>query len=247
MKYKFFWLAGLVGLSLLCGAEEDKSARGAVKAVQVPEGPKIDGTFNDSVWQKAPLLVLGDAGSKEKGALSTTARLLFDDKFLYVGFECSDPDTDSLKKDCTERGGNVWEDDDVEIFISPDPQIGYKQIALNPANTIFTQSCLANGDKDLNWNAQIESKVTVEKNKNWTVTLSIPLKDLGAFIGKKLTWKFNLTRTQPAHGDLAQQYYSWAVLPVVSFHQPETFAALTDVTIEEKSGCAAPKEETPAK
>ena len=71
-----------------CRAADDPLPRGPVKAVVVAEGPKIDGTLNDPVWQSAPPLVLGEVTGRGQAAFKTVARVLFDRKFMYVGFEC---------------------------------------------------------------------------------------------------------------------------------------------------------------
>ena len=226
--------AGLICL-VLPGWSAEELPRGPFKAVIVPQGPMIDGTLSDPIWGKAPLMRLGQVMGVDKSKLQTTARILFDDKFMYVACVCEEPATGSIKKDFTTGDENVWEDDCIELFISANPAVGYKHIVLNPANTIFDQDCPAKGDMNKSWNAKLNSKVTIEENKCWIATLAISINDLDACVGENLNWTFNCTRTRPGRGDDDTMESSWAVLPIDQFHQPEAFASITGMTIVEKS------------
>lgn len=79
----------------------------------------IDGKLDDAAWQAAPAIELifpweSQTGAKQK----TTARLLWSDEYLYVGYDCEDTDIVALR---TERDDPTYLDDAVEIFINPQP------------------------------------------------------------------------------------------------------------------------------
>jgi hypothetical protein len=179
--------------------------RGAARATIVSQAPPVDGKLDDAAWQKAPPLVLGEATGGGKARLPTTARVLLDGRFLYAGFDCAEPDTASLRKETTDRDGRVWEDDCVEVFVMPDPDLGYKHIAVNARGTVMDQSC-AGGKQDLSWNGGVKAAVAVEDGQRWTVTLSVPLKDLEAYVGENVSWRINLTRTRPARGEIGRAH-----------------------------------------
>ena len=176
---------------------ESRTTRGKATAVHTTRAPASDGTLNDPAWQKATLLTMGDVIGPRKARLTSTARILFDATTLYVGFECQEPNTAALK--ATARpDGEVWSDDCVELFISADPDIGYKHIGLNPQGTTFDQACPSKSENDVTWNAPLKCKTHIEKNKRWTATLAIPLKELNAYVGTGLDWRINITRCRPA-------------------------------------------------
>ena len=222
---------------------QSETQRGKALAAHTKVGPKLDGTLDDPVWQNATLLAMGDVIGPGKATLTSTVRILFGNTILYIGVECQEPDTGSLKS-VAQPDGELWSDDCVEVFISADPDIGYKHIGLNPKGTIFDQSCPAGGENNIAWNVPLDCKTHIEKNQRWTATLAIPLKELDAYVGDGLDWRINVTRCRPARGRDPYTEYSWAILPSTSFHQPAAFGRLTGVTIpEQKTGVTRQRKE----
>ena len=62
----------------------------------------------------------------------------------------------------------------------------------------FDQACPSKSENDVTWNAPLKCKTHIEKNKRWTATLAIPLKELNAYVGTGLDWRINITRCRPA-------------------------------------------------
>jgi hypothetical protein len=156
---------GVLLCSLLAFAAVATSASAAerdrVRAVTVPKGPPIDGTLADPAWLKSPKLTLHPTSGFRGDPLATSARVLFDERFMYVAFECAEPDT-GLRTRITKRDGNVWLDDCVELYISADPASGYKQIVVNPLGVLFDQNCAPQGGRgSRSWNGGIEAKAKV--------------------------------------------------------------------------------------
>ena len=86
----------------------------------------VDGNI-DPAWAEAPpvtsfLLWWGE----DSPQASTSVRFLHDAEFLYVLFECADPDIFTLYD---ERDGMLWEADVVELFLWPAEE--------NPSTTSF--------------------------------------------------------------------------------------------------------------
>ncbi|WP_438006661.1 carbohydrate-binding family 9-like protein [Sorangium sp. So ce321] len=103
----------------------------------------IDGRLDEPAWQAAaPTGPFVDVGTgREDRSLPTQgeARLLWDDAFLYVGFDVSDG---------TITGGfapgakdpHLWERDTVEVMIDPDgdgDNKDYYEIQISPQNLVF--------------------------------------------------------------------------------------------------------------
>ena len=79
----------------------------------------VDGKPDDAAWKAASPLEFQFPWDKQTGAKQkTTARMLWDDEFLYVAYECEDAD---ITAHFEKRDDPTYRDDAVEIFINPAP------------------------------------------------------------------------------------------------------------------------------
>ena len=208
------------------------ATRGVVSAVVVAKGPAIDGTLSSPVWQKAPVLGLGKLESAELGGLKTNARVLMDDKNLYVAWECVEPATSELAATVKTRDGVIWEDDCVELFVSADNKTYYHFIA-NSAGALYdSKGDMADASaEDKEWNSAAVVKVSIDKNKCYVVTMSVPLKDLGAKSGKDQAWALNLNRTKPGSGDVRYIESTWSAKGKSKYADSSGWGKLTGVKV----------------
>ena len=77
----------------------------------------IDGNLDEPAWQAAPdftpfVFTWYESGTQEQ----TEAKMLWDDRFLYVAFTCTDAHIAGTR---TARNDEVYKDDTVELFIAP--------------------------------------------------------------------------------------------------------------------------------
>jgi len=205
--------------------------RGLMRAAHVERGPAIDGTLTSPVWQRCPPLVLGDCTSQKPGPLATTARVLFGPTRLYVAVVCAEPETAGLKQAVADRDGPVWQDDCVELFLTGDPRVGYFHFLVNPRGTFRDARFRPGQREDASWNSAAEVSASVVSNKEWIVTLSVPLKDLAAYVGERQTWLLNVNRTRPARGGLAGALWSWAVMDARDFHEVSDYGQIEGVRV----------------
>ena len=225
---------GMFGLLLCLAAPGLAQQRGRTRAVMVPQGPKVDATLADPLWSKAAALSLHAAPGRE-GKLATTVRLLFGPTDLFVAVRCEEPDREPQAA-ARRRDGEVWSDDCVELYVLPHPKVGYKQIAVNPIGTVFDQSFAPGKAADRAWNADVKVAVSSEPGKVWAVALSVPYKDLGAYVGEDQTWRLNVTRVRKGRGGAPQQEYTWAVLPSAEFHRPDAFGIVEGIDLAPRDG-----------
>ena len=115
--------ATIVGCCLvvwICGVCcADDSILRKIKAVATDSPPKIDGTLNDSCWQKAAQsrgFVQYGPLPGEPASHATTVYLVYDRNRLYVGFECFKDDMNRLAANSTRRDARFFSDDYVEVF-----------------------------------------------------------------------------------------------------------------------------------
>ena len=139
------WGVIVVGLVLAVAGCEAKPAAPAEAPAQPPavrsaecrraSGPiKLDGVLNDAAWEKAE--VLRDFAvywQDRKPKTATTARLLWDDEYLYFCADMEDADLYAIVK---ERNGMTWNDDVFELFFKPsEDKLAYYEFQVNALGT----------------------------------------------------------------------------------------------------------------
>ena len=208
----------------------DVAGRGELSAVIVSAGPKIDGTLDDSIWQACPPLELGRCGSDEVGELKSAARVLFDEKNLYVAVECHEPDTGRLTANVAGRDADVWHNDSVDVFVHPQGAAQARHFIV-ACNGELLDALETGGDAgDTSWNSSAVVAVKVNKNKSWIVTLSVPLAELGAEPGKDQTWPFNINRTRPLDGGQWAES-SWSRSGRSDYHDTTGWGKVTGLNV----------------
>jgi len=203
------------------------ATRGEAPAVMVAKGPAIDGTLSSPLWAKCPAL---EIKAIEKGdTLDATARVLLDGKNIYVAVECVEADTDGMAAEAVDRDDAVWQDDNIELFVEGNPDVGRVHVAVNTRGVIADGRAGPNAGEDSSWDSSAVVKTRIEKNKRWIVTMSIPLTDLGVVSGANQTWLMNIYRTKPIDGDFIEA--SWSAAGNDDYHDVSTWGKLTGVSI----------------
>jgi len=100
---------------------------------KIREPLRIDGDMSKPDWraaERSPRFV--DVIGGTPGLYDTRAALLWDDDYLYIGFECEEP---YPAAEVTERDGLIWFENDFEIFI--DGGDAYYELQVNAINNIY--------------------------------------------------------------------------------------------------------------
>lgn len=102
--------------------------------LRAPGPIRVDGRLDEPSWQVAPRSPrFEDLEEKGRPALlDTTAALLWDDDYLYVGFWLEEPDVWATY---TTRDSMICQENDVEVFIAG--QDAYYEFELNALGTIM--------------------------------------------------------------------------------------------------------------
>jgi len=200
----------------------------------------IDGKLDERAWRQAPIFSefhfnAWKEGDKEK----TVARMLWDDKNLYVAYYCHDK---HISAHVTERHGPVSKDDCVEIFVSPNPEKvrNYYTFEINAIGTMLNRARTDwwNGPptwepEGVRYRASFQGESRKEESSeddHWIVEAAIPLKNFVRDAphtpprdGDR--WRLNLQRLG---GITNAQASTWSPLPegVQSFHTPEAFGSV---------------------
>ncbi len=168
----------------------------------------LDGDLGDPGWQgvasTGPFLRTHDGGAAFH---RTEARLVWDDEFLYVGFDAVD---DDLWAKLERRDDPIYGEEVVEVFLDADGDgRTYNELEVSPRNVQFDAYFPARREgMDLAWDAQMQSAVKLrgtlndpkDKDQGWSAELRIPVKNLASVprwppqAGDK--WRFNLYRLE---------------------------------------------------
>ena len=199
-----------------------------------------DGKADEAAWAAAAKTgPFRKPSGKGKPSLRTEARLLWDDTHLHIAFECEDPDAWGTH---TERDARLWEQEAVEVFLDPNGDgKTYAELQVSPAGVFFDASFPTYRSKleeAMKWDSGTAHGVSVsgtlnkrdDKDKGWTVELSIPWAKLpampkgGAAPGTVI--RANLFRLDsPAKG--AQEGAAWSPPIRGDFHALDRFGHLT--------------------
>jgi len=165
---------------------------------------QIDGKFEDT-WKQADTLVFVNWDSSEC-VEKTTASLLYDDKYLYVRFVCSE----SVMELLGAKPEIPYHDDVVEIFLDTnrDP-MNYHLIQVFPKGKI-KHLIWAWSNESFDWNPDVKAAVFVNTAKGtWDVEVAVPLESLD-IDPRQAYWKLNLTRTRSTKNRTPFQDSAWS-------------------------------------
>jgi len=151
---------------------------------------KIDGKLNEPEWQAAVTtekFITPVEGNATR--LSTQAKFLWNDTYLYIGFICEDTDVWTT---ITQRDAHLWDGEVVEIFCDPDGDgLDYLEIQVNPLGTVMDlfmkKPYSVEGKPDFSWDIKnLKAAVWIDGTINnpndvdslWTCEVALPFNEL---------------------------------------------------------------------
>ncbi len=169
----------------------------------------IDGRLDEPGWSRAQRAELVETLTGRPPRYRTEARLLWDERALYVGFACEDDEVWA-------RPGRVdddpiYEDEVVEIFLDPSGVgRGYAEIEVSPDGVRFDarfESWRKDLDSARRWSSGARTAVRVDgavthadeppaPARGWTVEIALPWAALGLQPKAGERWRMNLYRLE---------------------------------------------------
>ena len=196
----------------------------------------VDGKLDERAWAMA--LPVGNFVLNRDGSaapVKTEAKILYDDKFLYVSFRCADENVWATMR---QRDEHLWEEEVVEIFVQADPrQKSYIELEVNPLGTMLDIFLLDRrkplryeswNSEHLKWAVEVDGTVDGKGgDRGWTCEMALPMEDvvtaphLPPVVGDR--WRVNLYRvdTLPVARGLA-----WSPTLQGDFHIPDMFGEI---------------------
>ena len=196
----------------------------------------IDGQLDEVAWQRAEPMEFRLTVDGGVPRFATTARMLWDERFLYIGYHCIDRD---IWATMTERDDHLWEEEVVEIFIDADnDHRGYVEIEVNPLNTLLDLYILNRDNRPaksmFDWDSEgMQHAVHVEgdlrshegNDQFWSVEIAIPWEDFPAAPNLPPqpgdTWLMNLYRIDRFEGEM--ELSTWSPTGLPNYHVPASF------------------------
>ena len=188
----------------------------SVAIPRIETSPTIDGELDDDCWNTAARIqlshLLGKAGEPSQ---KTEVLLAHNDSSLFVAFICYENKMNEIVANQKQRDSDVWKDDCIEVFLSPNPP-DYLHFIVNP---IGTQQDEIN--KDAKWNANWEAKAKILHDR-WQVEIAIPFSSMPLSKNTSGEWRANFCREEMPNQELS----SWTSLEK-SFHEPHNFEIIS--------------------
>jgi len=199
-----------------------RAAYNKPRALRVPRSPGgivVDGIPHEEWWRGAAetdrfFLYAGEGVSKAR----TTAKLLYDDKNLYVAFTCEERG----RRKPLIIGGPAWDDDEVEVWIDANrDRKTFRQVIVNAANEKLEYG--EAGPTPIG----ASSAVHVVERDSWMVEMAIPFAGLGVKPPKPGdAWRLSLCRFRPPGKGFNTELIVWAPLKAGGFKDLANFGTL---------------------
>ena len=148
---------------------------------------KIDGQLSESAWADiTPITDFVNNRDGSRSAISTEARILYDDKFVYFAFRSVDKNIWATMK---RRDEHLWLEEVVEVFLQANPEIpNYIELEVNPLGTMLDIYLLDtrkplhyeswNSEK-LRWAVRVAGTVDGKGgDSEWSCEIALPLEDI---------------------------------------------------------------------
>ena len=180
-------------------------------AVSIPragKAPRIDGIFDTGEWPVAAQLTnFASVDDHRPAGVQTTAYVTHDAGGVYFAVVSPVLPGIDLTAKRRKRDDDVWQDDAIQIYLSPPSGDRYLFIG-NSAGTIYDRKYHKGLDDDVTWDGswQFATKVT---DGTWTAEVGISFADLGETRpAEGETWRLNVTRDRVEPQNLS----AWPVL-----------------------------------
>ncbi|HKB78661.1 MAG TPA: DUF5916 domain-containing protein [Thermoanaerobaculia bacterium] len=174
---------------------------------------RIDGDLSDPGWKNAARIdqwVEGSPGDNTPAKVKTIAWMTFDDRYLYLGFRCEDPDPKKIRAPYVERDNVIGTDDNIAIFLDTrNDKRTSMELRVNPrgiqADGIFND---AGPTEDFSPDYFYDTAAKIDA-AGWSAEMAIPFSSLRYPDRKTQTWNILMWRNYPR--DFRYAFYNTPV------------------------------------
>lgn len=225
------------------GPEAPTSPLPVYECQRIDRDLQLSGKVDDPLWRQARPMPLADPIDGKPCRYRTTAKMLYNARYLYLAFECQD---EYVWGTLADRDSEIYTEECVEAFLCPSGKVRqYYEINVSPRNTVFDAFILngrpCNGPRTnflglkeyncpgLLTNVSVDGPLGARGAKGWSAELAIPLASL---IGADNLapqpgdqWRMNLFRIDSPEKDRLE-FYSWSITGANDYHRPWRFGTL---------------------
>ncbi len=165
--------------------------------------PSIDGKLDDAVWEQVEWngdYIQREPADNTPPTHQTRFKILYDDKYLYIGARCYDSEPEKIVRRMSRRDG--FEGDWVEFNIDSyhDLRTAFS-FTLTAAGVIGDEFITNNGNNwDSNWNPIWYTGTHIDE-EGWTAEIKIPFSQLRYANKESLVWGIQSTRLDFRNGE----------------------------------------------
>jgi hypothetical protein len=191
------WVA--VGLSLAAPVFAEEPARHTL--ARATGTIVLDGDLSDPAWEQATKIdtfyetVFGDNRAPH---VTTVARLMYDDRYLYIGVRCDDPAPAQIRAPYVDRDTVFGDQDNVAVFLDTrNDRRSALELRVNPrgiqADAMFND---ANGNEDFSPDFYYDTAARITAG-GWEAEYRIPLSSLRYPRADPQAWGVMIWRNYP--------------------------------------------------
>jgi hypothetical protein len=214
-------------------------------AIRTDKPITVDGQLNEPIWNRAAevnRLLFIHKSSSEADQIQTLVRALYDEKYLYLGFQCIDTQPESIYAEITHKDGEIQFEDSVwallDVYENLDKYyyFGLNILGARSDGVLKKDISIIEPQWDGKWEAGIQ-----RTEEGWSVELAIDLNDLMFRPKEGETIGISLSRVVPR---LAPSYITEPLDPAFNLSQIERLQKLGFMFPEKKlkvTPCVMPK------
>jgi len=203
--------------------------------------PAIDGQIKPGEWDAADPLNLTFWWPQQTGPKQqTTVRLLWDDQYLYLSYDCVDQD---ITARYTQRDDPTYKDDCCEIFIAANPQQhprSYIGLEMNARAVMYDYAMTFGGPLYRRFDltgyllaTHIDGTLNMrgDVDRGWQLEVAVPFTNFDDFTTKLPprpgdTWRAQICRWDGTEPDRALSLWTHSGRKSPDPHNPERFGNL---------------------
>ncbi len=184
--------------SVAWGGEPQDHPMDPVVAHRTSEKVRVDARLDEASWAKAPLFDKFTETFPHAGAvptMRTEVRVLHDDRFIYIGVYCSDPEPEKIIKNLGRRDSTATADRlEIAIDSGSDHRTAYS-FSINAAGVLRDRLLYGDVNSTDTWDAVWEGAAQIVPG-GWIAEIAIPLRSL-RFTDASNSWGFQVRRIVP--------------------------------------------------
>ena len=148
-------------------------------ALKISEPIEIDGNLSESAWGRALdaselLQFKPEEGSRDP--LNTVVKILYDNNFIYFGFQCFDPEPDQIVARITEKDRDLRNDDSVYVLMEvKEDKEHFYYLGTNPNGVLLDGRITMDGQRaDVGWDG-VWRTAGMRTDYGWSVEMAADL------------------------------------------------------------------------